>query len=89
MPNLQRLGKVMVGETVQEQLKLDLEFEVTAIARLRDGIALCLAEGDVGSRELLEHILVSEEEHIDWIEAQHDLIEQVGLENYLSQQIRE
>jgi bacterioferritin len=89
MPNVQRLGKVMIGESVQEQLELDLDFEYAAIARLRDGVALCLSEGDVGSRELLEHILVSEEEHVDWLEAQRDLIMQVGLENYLSQQIKE
>jgi bacterioferritin len=89
LPNLQRLGNVMVGETVKEQLKVDLELEYAAVERLRGGIKLCLEEGDTGSRELLEHILVSEEEHIDWLEAQHDLIEQVGLENYLASQIHE
>ncbi|HUH01225.1 MAG TPA: bacterioferritin [Kofleriaceae bacterium] len=89
LPNLQRLGKVMVGQSVKEQLDLDLDNEYAAVTRLRDGIALCLTEGDAGTRELLEHILVSEEEHIDWLEAQRDLIGQVGLENYLSQQIRE
>jgi bacterioferritin len=87
VPNLQRLNKVNVGETVLEQFKLDLELEYQAIPRLQEAIKLCRDECDEGSRVLLEQILVSEEEHIDWLEAQLDLIEQVGLENYLSQQI--
>jgi len=88
LPNLQRLGKVNVGTTVKEQLQLDLEFEKAAIARLNDGIALCRDVGDNGSKELLSDILVSEEEHVDWLEAQLTLIEQVGEQNYLSQQIK-
>ncbi len=89
LPNLQRLGKVMVGETVPEQLKIDLELERVALERLRKGVVLCMEEGDHGSRELIEHILVSEEEHVDWLEAQLDQIEQVGVQNYLAAQIKD
>jgi bacterioferritin len=87
IPNLQRLGKVNVGTTVREQLQLDLEFEKAAIARLNDGIALCRDLGDNGSKELLSDILESEEEHVNELEAQLSLIEQVGEQNYLAQQI--
>ncbi len=88
VPNLQRLAKVTVGETVPEQLQVDLEIERVALERLNQGIAMCRDEGDNGSRALLEHILVSEEEHVDWIEAQLDQIKQMGVENYLSQQVK-
>ena len=88
LPNLQRLGKVNIGTSVMEQMQLDLEFEKAAIARLNDGIALCRDLGDNGSKELLSSILVSEEEHVDWLEAQLTLIEQVGEQNYLTQQIK-
>lgn len=88
-PNMQRLGKVKVGETVPEQLKLDHALEVDAVARLNKAVALAVEIGDNGSRELLEKILVSEEEHVDWLEAQLELIKQVGVENYLAQQIRD
>ena len=89
VPNLQRLGKVNVGQTVPEQLRLDLEVEHAAIKALNAGIELCRSLGDNGSRDLLEEILKSEEEHVDWIEAQLELIKQVGEAHYLSQQIRE
>jgi bacterioferritin len=89
MPNLQRLGKIQIGETVKEQLDLDLGLERDALRRLSDGISLCTAEGDHVSRELLEHILVSEEEHVDWLETQLELMRQIGPELYMSQQIRE
>jgi len=89
LPNLQRLGKVDVGTTVHEQLKLDLELEKSAIKMLNSGIELARSVGDNGSRELLEKILVSEEEHVDWLEAQLTLIQQVGEANYLSQQIKD
>jgi len=88
LPNLQRLGKVNVGTTVKEQLQLDLENEKAAIARLNDGIALCRDLGDNGTRELLASILVSEEDHVDWLEAQLTLVDQVGEPNYLAQQIK-
>ena len=87
VPNVQRLNKVRIGETVKEQFESDMALEHEAIARLNKGIALCRDKGDNGSRALLEEILVSEEEHLDWLEAQMDLIKQTGLENYLAQQI--
>ena len=88
VPNMQRLSKVNVGETVPEQLHLDHELERTAIDRLNKGVALCVGLGDNGTRELLAHILVSEEEHADWLETQLELIKQVGEAHYLSQQIK-
>jgi bacterioferritin len=89
VPNLQRLGKVNVGESVPEQLDLDRRLEVAAIAALNKGIALCDELGDAGTRELLEHILVSEEEHLDWLETQLGLIKSLGEDHYLAQQVRE
>jgi bacterioferritin len=89
LPNLQRLGKVLVGQTVPEQLQLDLDLEKTAIERFNRGIALAAQHGDNGTREILEDMLVSEEEHANWLEAQLSLIAQVGLQNYLAQQVRE
>jgi bacterioferritin len=88
VPNLQRLGKVNVGQTVPEQLRLDLEIERAAIQRLNDGIELARSLGDNGSRELLEDILEGEEDHANWIEAQLNLIAQMGEAHYLAQQIR-
>ena len=87
IPNLQRLGKVNVGETVREQLRLDLEVETAAVKALNASIELCRSLGDDGSRELLAEILEGEEEHANWIEAQLTLIAQVGEANYLAQQI--
>lgn len=89
VPNLQRLGKVNVGQTVPEQLHLDLETERTAVAALNAGIEVCRSLGDNGTRELLEEILTGEEDHIDWIEEQQELIKQVGEGHYLAQQIKE
>jgi bacterioferritin len=88
IPNMQRLWKVNVGETVPEQLKLDLDLEYEAVKRLNDGVRTARELGDNGTADLLEKILVSEEEHIDWIEAQLELIKQLGAPNYLAQQIR-
>ena len=87
VPNVQRLGKVTIGETVKEQFDLDLALEYLAVPRLQKAIEACRTANDEGTRVLLEGILVSEEEHIDWLEAQLTLIEQVGLNNYLTQQI--
>jgi bacterioferritin len=89
VPNLQRLGTVAVGETVPEQLRLDLDLERAAIERLNRGIATCVAEGDNGSRDLLEHILEGEEDHADWLETQLELLRQVGEAHYLAQQIHD
>ena len=88
VPNVQRLGKVNVGQTVPEQFNLDLEVERGAIQRLNDGIELARSLGDNGSRELLEDILKGEEDHANWIEAQLNLIAQMGEANYLAQQIK-
>jgi bacterioferritin len=87
VPNLQRLGKINIGQEVVEQLKLDLEVERTAISKLNTAIELCRSVGDNGSRELLEGILTSEEQHVNWLEAQLTLVAQVGAEQYLAQQI--
>ena len=88
VPNLQRLGSVRVGEDVPEKLSLGLELEVEAISRLNAGIAACTAAGDNGTRELLERILKGEEEHADWLETQLALIARIGVENYLTEQVR-
>lgn len=87
IPNMQRLGKINIGENVPEQFKLDLGLEMDAVKRLNEGIEQCRELDDNNSRHLLEEILEDEEEHIDWIEAQLALIEQVGAQNYLAQQI--
>jgi bacterioferritin len=82
-PNLQRLGTVMVGESVLEQLQLDKTLEENAIAMYRRGVALTHELGDPGTRELLEHFVVSEEEHLDWIDTQLSVIDDIGIERYL------
>jgi bacterioferritin len=87
VPNLQRLGPVRVGETVPEQLEVDSQIEREAIERYNRGIALAVARGDNGTRELLERKLTGEESHLDWLETQIRLIAEVGLSNYLSVQI--
>jgi bacterioferritin len=87
MPNLQRLGPVQVGETVPEQLRLDLDLEYAAVERFNRGIALAREKGDNGTRELLEEMLTSEEEHLDWLETQLAAIEAVGEQNWLAQQL--
>ena len=87
IPNLQKLNKLHIGEDVPEQLASDLKMEYEAIARLKAGIKTCLTAGDHATRELFEHILVDEEKHVDWIEAQQGLIKEIGLPNYLAQQI--
>ena len=89
VPNLQRLGHVGVGETVPEQLKLDHALEVEAVGLLNKAVELAVAVHDNGTRELLEKILTSEEEHIEWLEAQLEQIAQIGEKHYLAQQIRD
>jgi bacterioferritin len=88
-PNMQRYLKINVGKTVPEQHQSDLQLEKDAVARLNRGIALCRDQGDNGSRLLLEKILHEEEEHIDWLEAQLHQIQEVGVQNYLSEQIED
>lgn len=89
LPNVQRMGEISVGETVHEQLKADYKVEEVAIPRLKNTIDLCVKHQDHGTRELLEKILVSEEEHVDWLDAQLHIIGEIGIENYLAQQIIE
>jgi bacterioferritin len=88
LPNLQRLGKLVIGQTVVEMLKNDLGVETVAIPLLNKSIETCRQLGDNGSDALLTKILVSEEEHVDWLESQLELVKQVGEANYLAQQIR-
>ena len=89
VPNVQRLHSIRIGETVPEQLAADHALEKQGVDRLNGYVPECREKGDAGSALLLEEILESEEEHLDWIEAQQDQIEQMGLENYLAQQVRE
>lgn len=87
IPNLQHLGKLLIGENTQEMLQCDLKIELKAIPDLRDGIAYCESVRDYVSRDLLQQILDSEEEHVDWLETQLSLIERVGLSNYEQKQM--
>ncbi len=89
VPNVQRLEKVSIGQTVEEQLRLDLALEQRAIPVLNRGVELSRQAGDNGTAELLEDILEDEEEHANWLEAQLTLVQQVGLQNYLAQQVRD
>ena len=87
VPNIAGYDKILVGSTVKQQLENNLGLEQAALEVLNPGIHTCLESRDDASRELLEHIVVDEERHIDWIEAQFHQIKEVGYENYLSQQI--
>ncbi|MBC7436511.1 MAG: bacterioferritin [Bdellovibrionales bacterium] len=89
LPNLQDLGKLMIGENVPEALQCDLRSEQVAQATIKDGIAACEIARDYVSRELLRGILDDTEEHIDFLETQLDLIGKVGLQNYLQSQMGE
>src|SRR5690606_31719854 len=87
LPNLQHLGKLLIGESPKEALACDLRLEMAALPDLRQGIAACEAAEDYVSRDLLEDILESEEEHVDWLETQLSLIEQLGEATYLQSKI--
>jgi bacterioferritin len=89
VPNVQRLSKVAIGETVNEQLEADLKLEVSAVKLLEASVQLALDVGDTGSRELFEHILVDEEEHLDFLETQLGMVKELGEALYLSQQMHE
>lgn len=86
LPNLQDLGKLMIGESAKEALEADLKLERAARPALQDAIAHCENLKDYVSREILEDILEGEEEHIDWLETQLELIKRMGLENWLQSQ---
>ena len=88
-PTVSNLKKISIGATVEVQLKHDLEAEADAVKAYNDGIRLCMELGDHGSRELIEDNLEDEEEHLDWLEAQLDQINQMGLQNYLLAQVKE
>jgi len=88
IPNLQDLGKLMIGEHAREILECDLRLEMEAIPALRDAVTHCESVKDYISRELFEHILESEEEHVDWLETQLQLADKVGIENYLQSQMK-
>jgi bacterioferritin len=87
LPNLQDIGKLLIGEHVKEMLGSDLELEMNSTPLVREAIAYCESCRDYVSRELLEAILTGEEEHIDWLETQLALIDTIGLQNYLQSKI--
>ncbi len=83
LPNFQLLGRLRIGESVEEALKADLELEYEAVALLRDAIEHCEKVRDYGSRDLFQRILDSEEEHVDTLETQFEMIERMGIQNYI------
>lgn len=87
LPNLQHLEKLRIGEHTEEMMACDLAFELGQLPQLRQAIALCETEQDYVSRDLLESILEYEEDYVDWLETQHFLIKNTGIENYLQSQI--
>lgn len=89
VPNMQRYMKIDVGQNVAEQHQFDLALEKDAVGRLNAGVELCRSKDDNGSRALLEKILKDEEEHVDWLESQLLQIQDMGIQNYLAQQIEE
>ncbi|HET7207789.1 MAG TPA: bacterioferritin [Terriglobales bacterium] len=88
-PNMSDYFRINIGANVKAQLENDLKVEYDAVKRLNKGVALCVDLGDNGSRDLLEGILTDEEEHIDWLEAQLHVIDEMGIENYLAQQLHD
>ena len=87
LPNFQALGKLRIGETPAEMLRCDLALEMDAVPLLREAIAWCESIGDIGSRKVFADILYSEEEHVDWLETQLELIDRLGEQNYLAEQL--
>jgi bacterioferritin len=86
LPNLQDLGKLYIGETVEEILKCDMKLEDIALPIYRDAVEHCESVRDYGTRDLLQSILIDEEEHVDFLETQFDLIKQLGIQNYIQMQ---
>ena len=82
LPNLQELGKLRIGEHTREVLECDLHLEMEAMPELKEAIGHCESVGDFVTRDLLQSILESEEEHVDWLETQLELIDRVGVQNY-------
>ena len=89
VPNLQRLNQVMVGESVREDLDLDLQAELNAVAALTEAISHCAAVQDFNTRGILEGMIHGEEEHVDWLETQLEIIGTIGIDLYLNQQIHQ
>jgi bacterioferritin len=87
LPNLQDLGRLRIGEHVEEMLQCDLDLELEQLKQLREAIAYCETQADYVSRELLEGILGYEEEYVDWLDTQQDLLRKIGSENYLQSQM--
>lgn len=87
LPNVQKIGRVYIGQDVEELIDCDLKVEYEAIPRLKKHIKLCEDEADFVSRDLLKSILISEEEHVDWLETQKELIKRAGLQNYVQSQM--
>ena len=87
LPNLQKLGKLRIGENVPEILQCDLDLELDALPELRAAISYCEEVKDFVSRDLFDEILVSEEEHVDWLETQLGLVAKLGVENYQQSQV--
>ena len=86
LPNLQELGKLRIGEDVEEMLQCDLDLELDALPDLQAAISYCESHKDFVSRDLFDSILQSEEEHVDWLETQLGLIDKMGVENYVQLQ---
>jgi bacterioferritin len=88
-PNLQDLGKLHIGEDTEEMLKCDLDLEMRAIPDLREAVAYCESVKDYVSRDIFQTILDDEEEHVDWLETQLGLIDKLGIQNYLAENMHE
>jgi bacterioferritin len=87
-PNMQRMNPVRVGQEPIEMHRLDLEVEMEALTRLNEAIALCLSLNDAGTRELLEHVLPDEDDSVNWLEAQLQIVKDIGRERYLAEQLK-